>query len=69
MNVVQEQLIEKAIAGITLTLTRAEELPTLAERAAVFENRLIKTRHVLEALQSIEQARREREQASAGAAA
>lgn len=69
MNAVQEHLLEQAIAAILLTLTRAEGLPTLTERAAIYESRLTKTLEALRSVQVVELARRERERASAGAAA
>lgn len=69
MNAIQERLIEDGLKDIARTLANANKLPTLAERAAIFENRLVKTRYVLEALQAVEQVRRDREQANAGAAA
>lgn len=69
MNAIQDRLLEQAIEGISLTLSRAEELPTLVERAAIYEARLQKTQTSLYAIQMIEQAHRARQQANAGAAA
>lgn len=69
MNAIQEWLLERTIESIALTLARAEELPTLTERAAIYESRLRKTRHAIEILQSSECIHCERKKARAEAAA
>lgn len=69
MNAIQDRLLEQAIEGISRTLARAEDLPTLTERAAIYEARLLKAQTNLNAIQMIEQAHRARQQANAGAAA